>query len=210
MNYLRKPFNYTFFHASLYLILINALIFALSTLIPNINLYFGLSPIGFVYKKMLWQPLTYMFAHGSLSHLISNMLGLLFFALPIEKAIGSKEFLLFYFLTGIFSGLLSLGTFLITNSYASILIGASGAVYAIMLAFAVIFPKSTIYVFGIIPVSAPILVIIYGALEFFNQFAITRSNISHTTHLFGLVVAWLYFLIRMGINPIKIWKNALH
>ena len=93
---------------------------------------------------MLWQPVTYMFIHGSLSHLLSNMIGLLFFGMPLEKAIGSKEFLLMYFVCGIASGLYSFAFYVSTGIYAAILIGASGALYAVLFAFATAFPKANI------------------------------------------------------------------
>ena len=195
-KFLRKPFRYSFCNISLYLIVINCIIFALTSLFPQVKGYLGLSPFGIIKYKMLWQPLSYMFTHGNLTHLLSNMIGLLFFGIAVERAIGSKEFALFYFLTGI------------TKNYFAILIGASGALYAVMLAYAVIFPRSTVYIFGIIPISSPVMVIVYAGLEFFSQFSTRQSNIAHTTHLLGFLVAWIYFLVRMGINPIKIWKNA--
>ena len=84
--------------------------------------------------------------------------------------------------------------------------GASGAIYAVLFAYAVCFPRSKLYVWGILPVPAPILVLVYAIIEIVEQF-ISSSNIAHMTHLFGFAAAWLYFLIRMGIHPIKIWKN---
>ena len=207
-KFLRKPFRYSFCNISLYLIVINCIIFALTSLFPQVKGYLGLSPFGLLKYKMIWQPITYMFTHANLTHLLSNMLGLIFFGIAVEKVIGSKEFILFYFLTGICSGLISIFIFVLTKNYLAILIGASGALYAVMLAYAVIFPRSTVYIFGIIPISSPVMVIVYAGLEFFSQFSTRQSNIAHTTHLLGFLVAWIYFLVRMGINPIKIWKNA--
>ena len=156
---------------------------------------------------MYWQFATYMFVHGSFSHLFFNMLGLLVFGLQVEKTIGSKEFLLFYFLTGIFSGLCSFGYYYFTGQFNVSLLGASGAVYSILFAYAVLYPRSTFLVWGIIPIPAPILVLIYTIIELGSQI-FTNSNVAHYTHLFGFFTAWLYFVIRMGIHPIKIWKNA--
>lgn len=207
-KFIQKPFRYSFYNISLCLIVINCIIFALTSLFPQIKGYLGLSPFGIIKYKMLWQPLSYMFTHGNLTHLLSNMIGLLFFGIAIERAIGSKEFALFYFSTGIISGLLSVLIYVLTKNYFAILIGASGALYAVMLAYAVIFPRSTVYIFGIIPISSPIMVIAYAGIEFFSQFSTRQSNVAHTTHLLGFLVAWIYFLVRMGINPIKIWKNA--
>ena len=207
-NPLRKPFEYSFFSASIILIIINCIMFAVTSFFPRIQLYLGLCPALIIKYKMLWQPVTYMFIHGSLSHLLSNMIGLLFFGMPIEKAIGSKEFLLMYFVCGIASGLCSFALYVSTGIYAAILIGASGALYAVLFAFATAFPKANIYIWGILPIPSPILVLIYTGIELFSQFYGIKSNVAHFTHLFGFLAAFLYFIIRMGINPIKIWKNA--
>ena len=84
--------------------------------------------------------------------------------------------------------------------------GASGVIYAILLLFAVIFPRSTIYIWGIIPLQAPVLVIVYTIFELVSQFS-GNTNVAHYTHLAGFLFAWLYCLIRMGVNPWKVWKT---
>lgn len=135
------------------------------------------------------------------------MLGLLVFGLQLEKAIGSKEFLLFYILCGALSGLFSFVVYTFTGQFKVRLLGASGAIYAVLFAYAVFFPRSIIMIWGIIPVPAPILILIYAIIEFVSNFYGT-SNVSHLTHLFGFLAAWLYFVIRMGIHPVKIWKDT--
>jgi membrane associated rhomboid family serine protease len=85
--------------------------------------------------------------------------------------------------------------------------GASGAIYALLLAYAVIFPRSMIYIWGIIPVPSPLLVLIYGAISLFSQI-MGGGGVAHLAHLMGFVLAWIYFLARMGINPVKVWKDA--
>ncbi len=129
------------------------------------------------------------------------------FGLTIEKAIGSREFLLFYFLCGILSGVLSYLVYKFTNNYYSILIGASGAIYSILFAYAVFFPRSIIYLWWVIPVPAPVMVILYTIIELGSQIFYINSGIAHFTHLFGFLTAYLYFVIRMGIHPIKVWKG---
>jgi len=136
------------------------------------------------------------------------MLGLLIFGTSVEKAIGSKEFLLFYLLCGLLSGLLSFVIYFFTGAYGVLLMGASGAIYSVLFAYAVCYPNSRVFIWGIIPVRSPILVLIYTIIEIVSQ-VVSYSNIAHMTHLLGFFVAWLYFIIRMGINPIKIWKNVL-
>ena len=70
------------------------------------------------------------------------------------------------------------------------------------------YPKNKIFIWGIIPVPSPILVIAYAVIELLNQFTGTRSGVAHMTHLAGFAFAFLYFVIRMGVNPIKVWKDA--
>ena len=142
-----------------------------------------------------------MFVHGSIYHLFSNMLGLVIFGTILERRIGSKEYLLFYFLTGTLSGVLSFLFYYLTGSYFVFLLGASGALYAVMLLFAVFFPDAMVFVFGIIPMRAITLVVFYFIIEFASSFA--SDGISHITHLFGLLAALLYIMIRMRINPFR-------
>lgn len=207
-NPIRRPFKYCFFSASLILIVVNLIIYFITNSSTKLMNTYGLNPGLFLYHRMYWQIFTYMFLHGNFNHLISNMLGLFFFGFSVEKALGSKEFLLIYFLCGILCGLFSLGYFIATDNYRTLLIGASGALYSIMLAYAVIYPKANIYIFGLIPIPAPILVIIYAIIEIFTQFTGLQAGIAHFAHLFGFLTAFLYFIIRMGVNPLKVWKNA--
>lgn len=218
MIFLRRPFKYAFFNATLAIILITIAAHFLVTFLNINKAFFGLNVIGFVYKHYVWQVITYMFVHGDISHVFFNMLALFFFGIGIEKTLGSKEFLLMYFSIGIMSGLFSVavyfafGKFLIQNgmqpwSFGISLIGASGAVYGILFAYAVLFPRSRIFIWGLIPVPAPLMVLAYAVIEFGSQF-IGSSNVAHMTHLAGFAFAWLYFVVRMGVNPLKIWKDA--
>ena len=218
MNTLRKPFRYSFFNATLAIILVNVAVhFLIGTFRLNKN-FFGLSVVGFVYNHQFWQLVTYMFVHGDLTHLFFNMLALFIFGVNLERTLGSKEFLLMYFAIGILSGLFSLGAyyafgrFLIANgiqpyTFVISLIGASGAIYGLLFSYAVVFPRSIMYIWGILPVPAPIMVLGYAVIEFVSQFA-SSSNVAHMTHLAGFGFAWLYFVVRMGVNPILVWKDA--
>lgn len=221
LSKIRRPFRYQFSNAALILIITNVAVFFLynyTFLIPIREEYLSLNVIGFVYEKCFWQPVTYMFMHANMAHLFSNMLGLLFFGMQVERAIGSKEFVLLYFVVGIMSGLFSVFLYYLLGQYQisvglqpyaflNSLVGASGAIYGVLLAFATIFPKSRIYLWFILPVPAPILVIGYAAIEFFSQFA-GSSNVAHYTHLAGFAVAFLYFIVRFGVNPVKVWRDA--
>lgn len=186
---------------------INLVVFLLTMRFPEWLYYLSLSPRGMVAYRMLWQPVTYMFVHGNFQHLFFNMLALLCFGMQLERALGSKEFLLFYFVCGIFSGLCSFGIYMATASYNVFLLGASGAIYAVLFAYAVVFPRSIIYIWGIIPVPAPILVLVYALIEIFSEVFGIRGGTAHLAHLFGFLGAILYFFIRMRVNPFKVWKN---
>lgn len=209
--FFRKPFRYEYKRNVLLIIFINFIVFSLTAFYANltdyIHFYGSLNAYNVRFNHMYWQFLTYMFVHSNLQHLFFNMLGLLVFGLQVEKAIGSKEFTIFYLLCGIVSGALSFAVYVFMGEYRVFLLGASGAVYAVLFAYAVVFPRSIIFIWGFIPVPAPLLVLIYAGIEFFSQFK-PGSNVAHMTHLFGFLAAWLYFVIRMGIHPVKIWKNT--
>jgi len=208
---LRRPFKYSFHRITLFIIIINFLIYALSLFNTRWYLiamnYGALNVLAVEQGHAWWQFITYMFLHKDLSHIFFNMLGLLIFGFNVEKAIGSKEFLLMYLVCGFLSGLFSYFVYKFTGQTHVYLIGASGAVYSILFAYAVFFPRSIIYIWGLIPVPAPVMVIIYALIEAGSQF-LGSSNIAHMTHLFGFFAAWLYFVVRMGIHPVKIWKDV--
>lgn len=204
---LGKPFPYTYNNYAFIIIVINIVVFMLNQLTPHSTFYTAMVP-GLVLEKMfLWQFLTYMFTHSGLSHILFNMLGLFFFGVQVERKIGSKEFLLFYLSTGVAAGIFSFIVYILTGMYGVILLGASGAVFAVLLAFAVFFPHANIYLFGIIPIRAPVLVIGYTAIELFNQVFSVQSGVAHLTHLAGFAFGYLYIYLRLGINPIDSFRR---
>ncbi len=198
----------TYKNYTLKLVVINALVYLLTAfLYPRSAYYLAMIP-SFVLGGYLWQPFTYMFVHGSFNHLLFNMLSLFIFGSMVEKRIGSKEFLLFYLLTGLFSGIISFISYYLAGTNV-ILVGASGAIYGVLLMFAVFYPYSVIFVFGFIPVRAPILVILYAIIELSSQLFGSGGNVAHLTHLSGLVFGYLYCRIRMRINPTDVFKRTL-
>lgn len=205
--FFRKPFRYSYFYVSFILVVINVLVYGITRYFPVIQRYLSLNVYTFLGLKMFWQPVTYMFVHGGPMHLFFNMFMLFQMGNSVEKAIGSKEFLIFYFVTGIISGLLSLLVYYLTGQYMVFLMGASGAIYGILLAYAVLFPTAKLLIWGIIPVTAPVLVLLYGAIEFLSGFD-SYSNVAHSAHLFGLLAAGLYFIVRFGVHPFKVWKES--
>ncbi len=170
--------------------------------------YLGLSVWG-IHKGYFWQVFTYMFMHDSFWHLFFNMFGLYFFGREIEKYYGSREFLLFYLLCGIGSGIFTALVYNFSHVYPYlIVIGASGAIYGLLLAFATIYPRAVIYIWGIIPIRAPIMVLIFVLFAIWNTLTQSNGNVANLTHLFGVIVATLIFVVRYRINPIEEFRSG--
>ncbi len=211
MNFLstiRRPFKYSFYNASFIIIGLNIAVYLLTSMFPRLMALLSLNVLYVVRGHAYWQFVTYMFVHGSFSHILFNMLGVFFFGLSVERTIGSKEFLLLYFVSGTLCGIISFFVYMFTGYYFVLLMGASGAIYSLLLAYSVIFPRSTIYIWGIIPVPAPLLIAIYAGIEIASQLLSVKDGVAHMTHLAGFAVAWLYFVVRMGISPWKVWKDS--
>jgi membrane associated rhomboid family serine protease len=148
---------------------------------------FGLSPK--TVWPMIWQPITYMFIHGDLFHVLINMFVLWMFGSEMESIWGRAQFLRYYFLTGVGSGLVWL-LFNAGQSY-SVLIGASGAIYGILIAYGMMFPNRTVYLYFMIPIKVKWFVVFLGAVAFLSSFN-NNTNISHLTHLSGMVIGFVY------------------
>lgn len=205
---LRRQFAHRYYYAAFVIIGLNILIYLINRIAPISRMYLAMNPVLVVKEKYIWQVVTYMFAHGGISHILFNMLGLFFFGVQVEKQMGSSEFLLFYLLTGTLAGIFSLIVYWASGMYQIWLLGASGGVFAVLLAFATLFPHARIFVFGIIPIRAPVLVLIYTGIELISQVTATNSGVAHMTHLAGFGFAFLYFLIRFRTNPIKVFIDS--
>jgi membrane associated rhomboid family serine protease len=206
-NIIRKPFRYTYVRATWWLIGINVVIFLLQLLFPRIEAYLSLNVQNVLYAHAYWQFFTYMFDHGGWAHIFFNMFALAVFGLPVERRLGTKEFLLFYLLTGVLAGVFSFLVYLVTGAWNVALLGASGALYAVQLAYAVLFPDSRLLLWGIIPMRAPVMVLGFTALEVILSFTGLQAGVAHLTHLAGFAFGWFYFNARFGIHPIKVWRH---
>jgi membrane associated rhomboid family serine protease len=200
MNPLTRPFRYRYDHVALILIGINILVFLLQQLYPALSSELAMNPI-LVRSGWFWQPLTYMFVHGGISHLVFNMLALFIFGDQVERRIGSREFLLYYLVTGLLAGLFSLAAYLLTGAYYVFLLGASGAIFAVQLAYATLFPNAIVSIWGILPLRAPIMVLVFTVIELVSSLTGLNASVAHLTHLAGFGFGWLYCLIRIGANP---------
>ncbi|MBI2827861.1 MAG: rhomboid family intramembrane serine protease [Acidobacteria bacterium] len=179
------------------LIAANVAAFLVALVVPAITLRLGLRPADVVGRLQLWQPLTYMFLHGGIFHLLFNMLALWMFGVELERMWGSRFFTKFYFVAG---GGAALTTLLLSFTplpfadqlYYSLTIGASGAVYGVLLAYARYFPHRPIYLYFVFPVPAKYFVIIIGAISLLSSTNGPGGGVAHTTHLGGLIAAYLY------------------
>ena len=205
-TFLNRKFRYTYNNVTFYLIIANVAFYLLAFISPRINNYLAMIPPLIIQRHWYWQFFTYMFVHGGLGHLFFNMLGLYMFGMPVERKLGSREFLLIYLLVGTLSGIFSFIAYFLAGQ-AFILVGASGAIYGLLLAFAVLFPRARVLLFGIIPIRAPVLVIGYTFLEIFNQVSGSRQGVAHLTHLAGFAFAYLYFVVRLKIKPLQEWRR---
>jgi len=200
----QKPLPRSYFYATLGIIAVNLLVYLLTEISRESLGLLAMNPVAVVAEGAWWQVFTYMYAHADLSHILFNMLGLFFFGTAVEEEIGSWEFLAFYHFTGVLAGLASLGIYWITGQYGVYLLGASGAVFAVTLAFAAFRPHARVLVFFILPLRARSLVILYAAFEVFSQIFNPYGGVAHLTHLAGFLFAFLYLLIRLRVNA---WKE---
>ena len=173
------------------LIIITAAVFLLQMLVSErITLFMGLVPILVWKKFFIWQVVTYLFLHGGTSHVLFNLLALWMFGGELEAYWGSRKFLGYFFFCGIGAALCTI----VASPYQIIpVIGASGAIYGILLAFGWLFPNRLIYIYFLFPIPAKYFVIIFGLLEFlyFSRGG-TGGGVSHITHLGGLLFGLVY------------------
>jgi membrane associated rhomboid family serine protease len=209
-NLIRRPFKYSNIGVVYWLIGINVLIFILIKFSDprfsfNLTMHMAMIPAAITENKWVWTFITYMFLHNNanITHILFNMLGLFIFGIHVERQMGSREFLLYYIVTGALAGFFSFCVYYLTGNYFVWLMGASGALFAVELAYAVFFPTSIIYIWGIIPLRAPVMVLGFTALELFFALSGGRGNVAHLTHLAGFAVGWFYFLIRFGVSPLR-------
>ncbi len=179
-----------FFHGSVVrkMVAANVLVFILQLLLSGTSFlaFFALFPRLVVTRGYIWQLVTYMFLHGDLAHIALNMLIIWMFGSALERTWGSQRFLKFYFVCGLGGALASF-----IFSYNSVVLGASGAGYGILLAYAVLFPYNQIYVWGIFPVRARTLVIVLAIIEFLRGIS-GGTGIAHFAHLGGMAAGLIY------------------
>lgn len=169
------------------------LVMALGILPPG----WTIRALGFAVPGLLrhpWSPLTYMFVHGGFWHLFFNMVAVFFFGPPLEREWGSSFFIKYYLAAGLGGALFSLLLYPMIGP--SVVIGASGAVFGLLLAFALNWPNAPIYIWGILPVPAKWFVSVLGALAFISTLSGGGGGVAHWAHLGGLATGFVY--LRFG------------
>ena len=154
----------------------------------------GVVPRDTLFRFHLWQPFTYLFLHGGFWHVFFNMFGLWMFGTPLERDWGSRRFLRYYLLTGVGAGFLNVVFSLVWGgpSAYGVTIGASGAIYGILLAFGLLYPNAPILIMFILPVPARVVVLMFGAVAFLSALEGPGSGISHVSHLGGMLFGYIY------------------
>ncbi len=194
------------------LVMINIIVFILVELSSVKNalfLNFGLVPYLTWHELKIWQPFTYLFLHGGSMHLLVNMFVLWMFGRELETHWGRDQFLKYYFITGIGSGVVTM----LFQLYSPIpIVGASGAIYGLLLAYGLMYPNRIVYVYFFIPMKIKYFVAILAGVSFFASLSPGQSVVSHLTHLSGMAIGFLY--LRHGFSfeskILQVLKFKLH
>ena len=160
----------------------------------------GLVPAYFLGRGYLWQIVTYMFMHGSVLHILFNMLFLWMMGSDLERHWGSKAFLKYYLVTGCGAGLVNV----LVQPHASVpTIGASGAIFGIIIAFALAFPDRELLLYFLIRLKAKHFAVLVGALELLALLLLPNAGIARFAHLGGLVIGYVYLKYDKLVYPLK-------
>jgi membrane associated rhomboid family serine protease len=198
-----------------WLIIINVAVFLLGWALPGLNAillnYFALTPAAVVNSFFIWQLATYMFLHGGIWHILFNMLALWMFGSDLETSWGTRQFLRFYFVTGIGAGVCVVVLNYIFRSPNIATLGASGAIYGILMAWAVLWPDRIILFSFLFPMKVKYFVMIFGAIELLNSFNV-NSGVSSFAHLGGMAFGYVFLKMPRrrgrGVDPVESLRNS--
>ena len=185
------------------LIIANVAAFFLTSIFPVVEVWAGISPQSVLERFAIWQPVTYMFVHGGILHILFNMVMLWLFGVELERMWGSRKFLNYYFIAGLGGALAQIVLGILPFGFADRFyypstIGASAAVYGIMLAYAMYFPNRQILLWFLIPIAVKYFVAILGAIAFFSMIRGEAGGVAHSAHLGGILAGYLYMNSGLG------------
>ncbi len=163
--------------------------------------WLGLTPYLVTHYGFVWQLATYLFLHGGFFHILFNLFALWMFGSDLERVWGSRKFLFYFFLCGIGAACFDV---LVQPSSTIPIIGNSGAIYGILLAFGLLFPNRPIFLWFVIPVKAKWFVLAIGVIEFISEIGHAAPGIAHLAHLGGMLVGFLYL---RGMNLPGHWRQ---
>ena len=192
-----------------FLLIANIVVFILLELSGEKNFFFrsfGLVP-NLVWEKFkIWQLFTYLFIHGDLLHILLNMFMLWVCGQDLENQWGGKDFFLFYFICGIGAGFI---TVLFNIHSITPIVGASGAIYGLLIAYGFTYPNRILLLYGLFPVKAKYVVLGFGFVAFIASFSANQSNISHITHLSGMIIGFIFICFNLNCNGLRVWYFRL-
>lgn len=179
-----------------YLIIANVVLFVAGSLTSELFDMFALRPRDVVESFALWQPVTYMFMHGGVFHVLFNMLSLWMFGTELERMWGSAFFVRYYIVTGVGAGLTQILLGFLPGRFGDYFydvatVGASGAIFGVLLAYGLYFATREVMMYGLFPVQARYMVMIVGAISLYSAMG-GGGGVAHTAHLGGLATGWIY------------------
>jgi membrane associated rhomboid family serine protease len=176
------------------IIIINALVLVMCFLNGDLmDSLFALNPVEFIVRP--WQLFTYMFMHGGMGHLFFNMYSLFIFGTVLERVWGTKKFIFYYFFTGVGAALFHILVQWLTGDFA-LTVGASGAIYGVLIGYAMLYPESTLtLLFPPISLKAKWFVLIFAVIELMLGVFDTGAGIAHFAHLGGLIFGFILLMI---------------
>jgi membrane associated rhomboid family serine protease len=174
----------------------NVGVFLLQAVVPDLIFWLGLMPAAVLGELRVWQLATYMFLHANMFHLLFNMLALWMFGTELERIWGTRYFVRFYAVTGVGAAVLTVVFSMLPFGFglalrSAVVIGASGAIYGLLLAYALYFPDRPVLLMLLFPIPAKYFVMIIGAIAFYSSLGAT-GGVASATHLGGLIVGYVY------------------
>lgn len=189
------------------LMIANVVGFLAGLVVPDLHNLFGLVPQQAIFQRWIWQPFTYLFLHGNIWHLVFNLFALWMFGMPVESQWGERDFLKYYFLCGLGAA----AAHLAMDPHAMIpVIGASGSVYGLLVAFAMLYPDAVVYLYFLIPIKAAHMALLFGAIEFFAGATGSTPGVARFAHLGGMLTGYLYirWWWTAKIQLKSLWRRA--
>ena len=188
-----------------WLLIVNTIIFVLTYLCPfpvqrQIMLVLALSAEAAVRNLFVWQLVTYMFLHAGITHVLFNMLTLWMFGIQLERDWGTRRFLKYYFYCGIAAGVCVLVVNILLGYWGVVTLGASGAIFGVLVAFGVMYPDQTVLMYFLFPIKAKYLVMIFVAVELLLTFG-PNTGVSTIAHLGGAAFGFVYLKGRLPRLP---------